>query len=180
MNMPKSSKKQINEDEKNILKILQTNSGDNIDKIAKKCGFSRQKLWRIKKRLEKDKTIWGYHAVVDDEKLGLKRYLILIKRTHKPLSKMQLNVITSRELKQVTSKLGINIECSYYIHGSYDWFFCVTAESIREVKKVIEAFTHLLKDFISEVQVQEVIFPVEKNNFTNPNLEEIKEFFMSG
>ena len=180
MNMPKSSKKQINEDEKKLLKILQTSSGDNIENIAKKCGFSRQKLWRIKKRLEKDKTIWGYHAVVDDEKLGLRRYLILIKRTNKPISKMQLNVITSRKLKQVTSKLGINIECSFYIHGSYDWFIMVTAKDIRFVKKVIEAFTILLKGFISEVQVEEVIFSVEKNNFTNPNLDQIKEFFMSG
>ncbi len=178
--MPKSSKKQINEDEKKLLKILQTSSGENIENIAKKCGFSRQKLWRIKKILEKDKTIWGYNAVFDDEKLGLRRYLILIKRTNKPISKMQLNVITSRKLKQVTSKLGINIECSFYIHVSYDWFIMVTAKDIRFVKKVIEAFTILLKGFISEVQVEEVIFSVEKNNFTNPNLDQIKEFFMSG
>ncbi len=177
MNMSKSSKKQINEDEKKLLKVLQENSADNIENIAKKCGFSRQKLWRIKKRLEKNKTIWGYHAVVDEEKLGLKRYLILIKRTNNPLSAKHLDTITSRKLKQATSKLGINIECSYFLHGSYDWFFCVTAESIREVKRVIEVLTRLLSDAISEVQVQEVIFPVEKNNFTNPDLDQIKEFF---
>ena len=175
--MPKSSQKQINEDEKKVLKLLQTNSGDSIETIAKKCGFSRQKLWRIKNRLEKNKTIWGYHAVVDEEKMGLRRYLILIKRTNNPLSEMQLNVITSRKVKQVSSKLGINIECSYYIHGSYDWFIMVTAKDLRLVKKVIEVFTILLKGFISEVQVEEVIFPVENSNFTNPNLDQIKEFF---
>ena len=180
MNMPKSSKKQINEDEKKLLKILQTSSGDNIENIAKKCGFSRQKVWRIKKKFEKDKAIWGYNAVFDDEKLGLRRYLILIKRTNKPISKMQLNIINSRKVKQVSSKLGINIECSFYIHGSYDWFIMVTAKDIRFVKKVMEVFTILLKGFISEVQVEEVIFSVEKNNFTNPNLDQIKEFFMSG
>jgi DNA-binding Lrp family transcriptional regulator len=178
--MPKSSKKQIDEDEKKLLKVLQTSSGDNIENIAKKCGFSRQKVWRLKKRLEKDKTIWGYNAVFDDEKLGLRRYLILIKRTNTPISKMQLNIINSRKVKQVSSKLGINIECSFYIHGSYDWFIMVTAKDIRFVKKVIEVFTILLKGFISEVQVEEVIFSVEKNNFTNPNLDQIKEFFMSG
>ena len=177
--MPKSSKKQINEDEKKLLKTLQENSADNIENIAKKCGFSRQKLWRIKKRLEKNKTVWGYHAVVDEEKLGLKRYLILIKRTNKPVSKMQLNIITSRKVQQVSSKLGINIESSFYIHGSYDWFISVTAKDIRMVKKVIEVFTLLLKGFMSEVSVQEVVFVVEKNNFTNPNLDQIEEFFLS-
>ncbi len=177
--MPKSSKKQIDEDDKKLLKILQTNSGDNIDKIAKNCGFSRQKLWRIKKRLEKDKTIWGYHAVADDEKMDLRRCLILIKRTHKPVSTKQLDLITTRKLKLESSKLGINIESSFFLHGSYDWFLSITAENIRQVKKFTEGFISLFGGGVSEVHVQEVIFSVEKNNFTNPNIDQIKDFFMS-
>ncbi len=177
--MPKSSKKQIDEDEKKFLMVLQQNSGDSIENIAKKCGFSRQKVWRIKKRLEKNNTIWGYNAVVDDEKLGLKRYLVLVKRTNKPISSNQLDIITTRKLKKETSKMGVNIECSYYLHGSYDWFICVTAESIREVKKFTEGFTRMFNDVISEIKTQEVIFQVEKNNFTNPNIDQIKDFFQS-
>ena len=177
--MPLSSKKQIEEDEKKLMMVLQKNFGGNIDDIAKRCGFSRQKFWRIKKRLEKNKAIWGYHTVVDDEKLSMKRFLILIKRTNKPLTPIQLKLITSRKIKQVTSKFGINIENSYFIHGSYDWFFSVTAKDLAPVKKVINIFTILLKGVISEVDIQEVIFPVEKNNFQNPNLGKIKEFFIS-
>ena len=51
--MPKTSKEQIADDEKKIIRELQKNSKENIDKIAKRCGFSRQKAWRIIKRLEK-------------------------------------------------------------------------------------------------------------------------------
>jgi len=69
--MPKSSKKQIDDDEKVVVQKLQKNSKESIDKIAKKCGFSRQKVWRIIKRLEKNKTIWGYHAIVDNKKITL-------------------------------------------------------------------------------------------------------------
>ena len=47
--MPKSSRKQTDEAEKKLLKILQKNSGDSIENIAKKCGFSKQKVWRIKR-----------------------------------------------------------------------------------------------------------------------------------
>jgi DNA-binding Lrp family transcriptional regulator len=175
--MPKSSKQQIDEDEKKFLLMLQQNSGENIDNIAKKCGFSRQKVWRIKKRLEKNKTIWGYNVVVDNEKLGLKQYIILIKRSNVPLSEEQLETIASRKLKEETLKLGINIESSYFIHGSYDWFFIVTAKSIRDVKKVVEGFSRLLSGVISEIKIQEVIFSVENNNFSNPNLNQIKDFF---
>jgi DNA-binding Lrp family transcriptional regulator len=178
MNMGMSSKKQIKDDEKKLLMTLRKNSNDSIEQIAKRCGFSRQKFWRVKKRLEKNKTIWGYNTVFDDDKLGLKRYLILIKRTNKPLSPLQLKIISSRKIMQVTAKLGINVECSFFIHGSYDWFFSVTAKDIKHVKKVINIFTILLKDVISEVDVQEVIFPVEKNNFTNPNVNQIKDFFI--
>jgi len=177
--MPLSSRKQMEEDEKKLLMVIQKNSSGSIENIAKRCGFSRQKFWRIKKRLEKNKTIWGYNTVIDDQKIGLKRYLILIKRTNKPLSPIQLKIITSRKIIKVTSKLGINIENSFFIHGTYDWFFSVTAKDLAQVKKVINVFTILLKDIISEVDIQEVIFPVEKNNYTNPNLDQIKEFFIS-
>ena len=55
--MPKNSSEQIDVDEKKVIRELQRNSKESIDKIAKKCGFSRQKVWRIIKRLEKNKTI---------------------------------------------------------------------------------------------------------------------------
>jgi len=118
--MPKSSKKQINEDEKKLLKILQTNSGDNIDKIAKKCGFSRQKLWRIKKRMEKDKTIWGYNAVVDPEKLDLKHYTVLFKRSVKPFDEKMMDEITTERLDNLLPEENVTVEDCLYVHGDYD------------------------------------------------------------
>ena len=76
--MAKSSIKQIKEDEKKILAELQKNSRKSVDSIAEKCGFSRQKVWRLMNRLEENKTIWGYGAVVDNEKLELIEYVILL------------------------------------------------------------------------------------------------------
>ena len=175
--MPKGSKEQIIRDEKKIIKELQRDAKQSIDSIGKNCGFSRQKVWRIIKNLEKTKTIWGYRPVIDNEKLGLKRYLILIKKTNKPFTLENIDVITSRKLKQVTSKFGINIENSFYVHGSNDWFISITARGIMEVKKVIDMFSNLLKDFIERVEVLEVIFPVELNNCPNPNVDGIRDFF---
>ena len=83
--MAKSSKKQIYEDELKVIAELQKNGKESIESIAKKCGFSRQKAWRIIKGLEENKTIWGYAAIVNEEKQRLKRYMILIKRTTLPL-----------------------------------------------------------------------------------------------
>ena len=90
--MSKYSKEQIDLDEKKVIRELEKNAKESIDKIAKNCECSRQKVRRIIKRLEKDKTIWGYHAVVDDNKIGLQQYFVLIKRTNKPFSKEHIDL----------------------------------------------------------------------------------------
>jgi DNA-binding Lrp family transcriptional regulator len=50
--MAKSNKDTIAQDEKKLLSKLVKNSKENIDTIAKHCGFSRQKAWRMIKQLE--------------------------------------------------------------------------------------------------------------------------------
>ena len=67
--MSKSSKEQIIDDEKKVIRELKKNAKASIDSIGKNCNFSRQKVWRIIKRLEENKTIWGYSSVFYDEKL---------------------------------------------------------------------------------------------------------------
>ena len=85
--MVKSSKDQIEQDEKKILSELVKNSNENIDTIAKHCGFSRQKAWRIIKKLEKSHMIWGYTAIVDEDRNHMSHFIMLIKRSMKPLDK---------------------------------------------------------------------------------------------
>jgi DNA-binding Lrp family transcriptional regulator len=64
--MSKSSREQIDKDEKKILSELVKNSNENIETIAKHCGFSRQKVWRAIKRLEEKGLIWGYTAIFNE------------------------------------------------------------------------------------------------------------------
>ena len=175
--MPKSSREQIDEDERKILFELQKNSNESIDKIARKCGFSRQKVWRLIKRLEKNKTIWGYTAIIDDNKLGVNRYYVLIKKTNVPTTKDIVDTVIRRDLKKKMEDLEIHLECSYFIHGSYDWILCLTASHIKQVKSFIEAFNTLFQNNVSDIQIQEVIFTIEKFGFDNPNKEDFRDFF---
>lgn len=171
--MAKSSKKQIDEDEKKVISFLQKNCKESIDVIAKKLGFSRQKVWRIIKRLENDKTIWGYHAVVDDEKIGLKKYLVLIKRSTKSMTKETLDKLTKIKTKQE----NVNINDIYYVNGSYDFFISVTSPDIKQVKKFCEEICTTLIGFVSDIQILDILFIVKENFVDNPNSEKIKEFF---
>jgi DNA-binding Lrp family transcriptional regulator len=177
--MAKSSKEQIDADEKKILWELQKNSKENIEKIAKKCGFSRQKVWRVVKRLENNKTIWGYHAVVDDNKIGLQQYFVLIKRTNKPFSKEHIDSIIKRVIQTEIAKMGIIIENVSYVHGEFDGIHIIRASNVVQVKKYCEILNELSKGYISDMIILEELFPIEKNGIVNPNIEELKDIFLT-
>ena len=134
--MPKNSREQIDADEKKVIRELQKNSKGSIDKIAKRCSFSRQKVWRIIKRLEKNKTIWGYYAVVDNEKLDMKRYIMLIKRSNKPI-RDAVNKIIDLTMHCKREEIDVDVICSSYIHGHYDWMLIFTANNIKNAKNII-------------------------------------------
>lgn len=56
---------------------------------------------------------------------------------------------------------------------------CLTAPDIVQVKKFTELIKAKFADFISEIHILEVIFPLLKGGLDNPNLNEIKKFFIS-
>lgn len=174
--MARKSAEQIKKDELKVLKSLKQNARGSIENISKKYNFSRQKVWRIIKRLEKNKKIWGYCTVTDDEKLNQKRFIILIKRSTEPVDDA-IQKIIDFTIEDHTEQMEIEIVDSSYLHGHYDWMFIVTAQDMKNVKR----FTHLLSKeyqlWINEILVLQNIFPVKKGGIFNPNMEEIKKLF---
>jgi DNA-binding Lrp family transcriptional regulator len=175
--MAKNSAKQIIEDEKEILKQLSKNANKSINEIAKDCGFSRQKVWRVIKNLEKNKTIWGYTTVINEEKQSMKGYILLIKRSNKPIDKELLNRIVKREVLKKTAKIGVEITNSAYTNGVYDWIICFIAPDIKNAKKFAELTQQVMEGFVSEVQLVEELFVVQRCGVQNPELNKIRDFF---
>ncbi|UCD13776.1 MAG: hypothetical protein JSW60_09515, partial [Thermoplasmatales archaeon] len=66
-----------------------------------------------------------------------------------------------------------------YVHGDFDGVYEIQASDIRQVKKFIESFYNLAGDYISDTKILQVIFPIEKNGFVNPNIEEVKNIFLT-
>ena len=175
--MAKSSREQIEADEIKILQELRKNSRLSYNDLAEKCGFSRQKVWRIVNDLEKNKTIWGYSTVIDDEKLGVKQFFILIKRKGGYLSDVQLDIAANGDTNNQLAKFGLIAEASSYTNGIYDWIVIVSAKDIREVKQFIERLRVEYHDVISDIQILETLFPLEKEGIYNPQRGKIKEYF---
>ncbi len=174
--MPKRSKEQIEKDEIKILKELEKNASESINKIAKKCGFSRQKVWRIIKRLEKNNTIWGYVTIVDGQKQNIKDYTVLIKRTNKPSDKYLLDSITERKIEKEAKKIDIKVDSSFYTNGIFDWVICFTARDIKHAKKFCEALNTIYKGYIQETHLLEKMFPIKRCGIANPEIKKLKEY----
>lgn len=176
--MAKSSKKQIDQDEKKVIEQLQRNSNESIDKIAKQCGFSRQKVWRIIKRLESNKTIWGYTAVPDKEKQGVRHYFLLIRRSNEPISGAVDELISGFK-KSAAKNLGVYVRTACVLHGSYDFILCFTAKDISVAKKFIEFINKRYSAIIRETILLEDIFSIKICGMLNPKLDELKDFYAS-
>jgi DNA-binding Lrp family transcriptional regulator len=174
--MAKSSKKQIDQDEKRVIEQLQRNSNESIDKIAKTCGFSRQKVWRIVKRLENNKTIWGYTAVPDKEKQGMHHYIMLIKRSNTPAGDIIDTVIDGFK-KYSAKNLGIFVQTACVLQGSYDMLLCFTAKDISSAKRFTEMINKKYSAYISDIMMLEDIFSIRISGMMNPKIDDLKEFF---
>jgi DNA-binding Lrp family transcriptional regulator len=174
--MTKSSLQQIIKDEQKILDILQKNANESIDAIAKKCGFSRQKVWRIVKKLEKDKTIWGYTAICDDEPLHLKQFTMLVKRTTLPLDKKVLSEILNARLENISPDDFVQIENIEYVHGLFDWMVTFRADSLITAKRYCERFKEHYSGQIAKIDLLESILTVRKQTLRNPRIKEQIKF----
>ena len=176
--MPKRSKDDVEADIKKVVKIFQSDARVSFNDLAEKTGFSRQKIWRIIKSLEKNKTIWGYTTIIDHNKLDLKQYVVMLKRKHGAVIGKEIEKLVDRSIKKQLEKIGVFIETSYYTNGEYDWISIASAESIFQMKKYEEFILKHFGDILSDVKILEILFPLEKNNIENPNKEGLMDFFV--
>jgi DNA-binding Lrp family transcriptional regulator len=174
--MAKSSKEQIDQDEKKILSELVKNSNENIDTIAKHCGFSRQKVWRAIKQMEASGLIWGYTAIFNEQKIGQQHFMFMIKRTMKKMDEKVVDIIVSSKTNDLAKELGVTIESSFYTHGEYDWIMTITAESILQAKKFSDALITLYPSGTEKITILQTLMFIRKHYVLNPDRKKLKEF----
>jgi len=168
--MIKNNETRHMDDEQKILSALQTNAHVSIDVVAKKCGFSRQKVWRIIKNLEEQKTIWGYTAIFDEEQYGLKHFIMLMKLSSIPVDQKLKNEILSTRLDDLLPGSLIKIEHIEYVHGSYDGVFTFFAKDLVTAKKFCARFQERFSPFVASVEILEGIFFLRRQMLPNPDI----------
>ena len=173
--MAKTSREQLDKDELKILAELQKNSNESIETIAKSCGFSRQKVWKTIKQLEKNRMIWGYTAIVDEDKKDLSHFIVLIKKTTKPLDKKIVDRIDSIQIEDIASPEGVNIESSCFVHGNYDWVISFTARDIKQAKSFCNVLCGGFPGSIEKIDLMQTLYFVRKHYIFNPDRKKLSD-----
>jgi len=172
----KTNEGPLSADEIAVLSELQKHSNNNIETIAKNCGFSRQKVGRIIKKLEENKIIWGYTTIFEVEHQALQKFLLLIKRTMNVVDETTIeNIIFARSEKEY-QQIGVTIESSYYIHGEYDWALIFTAKDLKHAKKFSSILSGNYADIIQKTVLMQILYAQRNHYIINPNLAKLKEF----
>jgi DNA-binding Lrp family transcriptional regulator len=174
--MAKQTKEHILKDEIKLITELQKDSNERLNLIAKRCGFSRQKAWRLIKQLEKNNLIWGYTAICDEEKLGLKHFTFIAKRSSNKIDEKTVDTIISRKLEEAAANLGVTVENSYYVHGEYDWILTATAEDIIQAKRFSDLLLEQYPKIFEKITIMQAMIFIKKQHVLNPEKEKLRNF----
>jgi DNA-binding Lrp family transcriptional regulator len=174
--MPASNNKNISDEEKKIINELLKNAKENTTTIAKRCNVSDQKVRKTIHQLEENQLIWGYSAIIDEEKLGLKHYVMMVKRSNKKIDDRIIDQIISRKIEDITRGLGITIENSFYTHGEYDWILTFTAHDILQARKFADTLSIINEGIIQKIIIVQTLMFVRKQYILNPERTKLKKF----
>ena len=173
--MAKTSFEQIEQDEKKVIKELQKNSNQSIDNIAKKCRFSRQKVWRTIKRLEENNMIWGYTAIIDDIRLNRVVYLVLLKM--KSMTKELVNIIMKRIIENQSAKYNIRLIDAFHVTGEFDWIIRFSSPDRKTASKYYDSIRSIYEDFLLEKPIIiDINFIIMTAGKKNPKIKKLYEF----
>jgi DNA-binding Lrp family transcriptional regulator len=173
--MAKSNRETMKKDEIQVLTILEQHAKESIDYIAKKCGFSRQKVWKIIKNLEEKKIIWGYTAITDETLRNLKHYVLLVKRNTVPFDASFKKEIVFERLDNYQPGAS-KIEDIFFTHGDFDGVVTFYAPDLISAKKMVQEISRRIGKYFKEYRLLTTLFPIRKKGLKNPQIKELIEY----
>jgi DNA-binding Lrp family transcriptional regulator len=146
-----------------------------LSKISKVLHTYRQKVWRTIRKFEQETVIWGYTAVVDEEKMGWKSFILLMKM--EPISNELADLLIGRVLDHAAGKLRARVIDSFYMNGKYDWIIVFAADSWATARKYYDSIRKEYKKYLTEKpELIDIVFPITRYGKINPQIEKIRDF----
>jgi DNA-binding Lrp family transcriptional regulator len=158
-----------------ILHALLEDPTKSLRDIAKDLKSYRQKIWRVKKKLEDENVIWGYTAVIDERKLNHVSYLMLLKM--KPMSKELVDIMLGRLYRKAQEKQNVRLQDLWNVNGEYDWVLRFAAPDTMTARRYYDTIRLVYDEYLLEKPVMiDLNFCLVTEGKMNPDLEKLSEF----
>jgi len=167
----------LTEDELKILAFMENHAKESVEKIAKNCGFSRQKVWKIIKQLEEKKIIWGYSTITGTEAKNnrVQHFTLLLKRSMLPLDESMKKEVIFAKLDDFLPS-GVRIEDIIITQGEWDAIVSFYAPDLITAIKAVDMLFQRLGKYFQGRQLLEHLFPIRKNGFKNPQITNLVDY----
>lgn len=143
--------------------------------IAAELRSYRQRVWRHKRALERDRVVWGYTAVIDESKLGGVMYVVLMKMV--PMDGPLAELIISRQTGSEFHRQEVRLVNVLYVNGEYDWLVMFTAKDHATARRYYDSLRVAYGDYlIDKPHIIDVNFALVREGKVNPNLGGLREF----
>ena len=153
-----------------ILMVISQNARASSEEISRKVGLTRQTINRLLKKMQQEKTLWGYAPIFDREEFGKKIFLLLVKL------KISENPDEFLKLVKDDTQIKLNQDSNFiltaYTHGNYDFVIMLAADSTIEAKKITNILINRYRKYFRDVETLEIITLFREAGIVNPNFKQ--------
>ena len=111
------------------------------------------------KKLEENKTIIGYSAIIDPGKINHKYYILLFKRTSLPLTETIKKNLSRGIFTDILPEIDIKLIDVMYVHGYYDFIINFTTDDIAKAKELSNKILEFYNEYLEKVELLEMVMP---------------------
>ena len=126
-----------------LLKLLRENASYSSTQLAQLLGMEESEVKNRIQTLEDDRTILGYMALINDEKIQVDRVRAVIEVKLTPEREGGFNHLASRIARHR------EVTACYLMSGSYDLLAFVEGESLKDVASFVSEKLSTLQEVVS-------------------------------
>jgi len=151
----------MHQDERKVIAALCSNPDITVEELARTFGYSKPKIYRIKKIYEKKRTQQNNNDAPLADRTTIRMFLVLAKLSDATFSNNSITSTFPEQVQTYLKEIGVTVNYSYLTHGYSDWLICITTHNIRQTKLFCKMLTARFAEYIEDVNIVELLTPIQ-------------------
>lgn len=157
-----------------VFDVLENDPSMTMEEIGEVCGFSKQKVWRIMKKLRERNVILGDVSNLNPLAIGKRMFIIRMERSNHAIDSKLIALWNDRciMIDIMAKEYGLSVcaHDSYYMFSTYEWTTIVSTDSIQDLMRYIDIIRDILGSYYSRITYDEILWISHRNGMRNEDL----------